>query len=73
MRITALLVVVVALAGCTAAPEQSSLTTPPPPPSPTTTPSHMDFPQRPREVPLDALVRPKYEELCEAAQAPDRE
>ena len=55
MRITALLVVVVALAGCTAAPEQSSLTTPPPPPSPTTTPSHMDFPQRPREVPLDAL------------------
>ncbi|NGY58432.1 DUF3558 domain-containing protein [Lentzea sp. NEAU-D13] len=56
MRITALLVVVVALAGCTAAPEQSSLTTPPPPPpSPTTTPSHMDFPQRPREVPLDAV------------------
>ncbi|MDX8032557.1 DUF3558 domain-containing protein [Lentzea sp. BCCO 10_0856] len=54
MRITALLIVVVALAGCTAAPEQSSLTTPPPPP-PTTSVSRMDFPQRPRDVPLDAV------------------
>jgi hypothetical protein len=55
MRITALLVVVVALAGCTAAPEQSSLTTPPPPLPPTTSVSRMDFPQRPREVPLDGV------------------
>ncbi|MGW6931078.1 DUF3558 domain-containing protein [Lentzea sp. NPDC054927] len=55
MRIPALLVVVVALAGCTAAPEQSSLTTPPPPPPPTTSVSRMDFPQRPRDVPLDAV------------------
>ena len=56
MRITALLFVLVALAACTAAPEQSSLTTPPPPPpSPTTSASHMDFPQRPRNVPLDAV------------------
>ncbi|WP_086660912.1 DUF3558 domain-containing protein [Lentzea kentuckyensis] len=55
MRITALLVVVAALAGCTAAPEQSSLTTPPPPPSSTPSPSRMDFPQRPRDVPLDAV------------------
>jgi hypothetical protein len=53
MRITALLIVVMALAGCTAAPEQSSLTTPPPPP--TTSVSRMDFPQRPRDVPLDAV------------------
>jgi hypothetical protein len=53
MRITALLIVVVALAGCTAAPEQSSLTTPPPPP--TTSVTRMDFPQRPRDVPLDAV------------------
>jgi hypothetical protein len=55
MRITALLIVVAALAGCTAAPEQSSLTTPPPPPPPSTSASHMDFPQRPRDVPLDAV------------------
>lgn len=55
MRITALLIVVVALAGCTAAPEQSSLTTPPPPPPPSTSVSRMDFPQRPREVRLDAV------------------
>ncbi|SEP94544.1 Protein of unknown function [Lentzea xinjiangensis] len=56
MRIPALLLLAVALAGCTAAPEQSSLTTPPPPPPPTTTSvSRMDFPPRPRDVPLDAV------------------
>ncbi len=56
MRTPAFLIVAVALAGCTAAPRQSSLTTPPPPPPPpTTTVSRMDFPQRPREVPLDAV------------------
>ncbi|WP_394615526.1 DUF3558 domain-containing protein [Lentzea sp. JNUCC 0626] len=55
MRTTGLLIVVLVLAGCTAPPEQSSLTSaPPPPPSPTTT-SQMDFPQRPRAVPLDTV------------------
>ncbi|HEX7304409.1 DUF3558 domain-containing protein [Lentzea sp.] len=57
MRTPALLIVAVVLAGgCTAAPRQSSLTTPPPPPPPpTTSVSRMDFPQRPREVPVDAV------------------
>ncbi|MFD9698968.1 DUF3558 domain-containing protein [Lentzea sp. NPDC059081] len=56
MRTPALLIVAVAVAGCTAVPRQSSLTTPPPPPPPpTTSVSRMDFPQRPREVPLDAV------------------
>ncbi|NKE62863.1 DUF3558 domain-containing protein [Lentzea sp. PSKA42] len=55
MRTTALFIVAVALAGCTAVPEQSSLTTPPPPPPPTTSVSAMDFPQRPRAVPLDGV------------------
>ena len=56
MRTTGLLIVALALAGCTAAPKQSSLTTPPsPPPVLTTTPSQLDFPQRPRAVPLDKI------------------
>ncbi|MFD4674176.1 DUF3558 domain-containing protein [Lentzea sp. NPDC058450] len=56
MRTTGLLIVVLALAGCTAPPEQSSLTSaPPPPPSPTTSSAQMDFPQRPRAVPLDTV------------------
>ncbi|GLY52914.1 DUF3558 domain-containing protein [Lentzea sp. NBRC 102530] len=55
MRTTGLLIVVLVLAGCTAPPEQSSLTTPPPPPPSPTTTSQMDFPQRPRAVPLDAV------------------
>ncbi|MFD5824877.1 DUF3558 domain-containing protein [Lentzea sp. NPDC060358] len=56
MRTPAFLIVAVALAGCTAVPRQSSLTTPPPPPPPpTTSVSRMDFPQRPREVPLDSV------------------
>ncbi|WP_439661700.1 DUF3558 domain-containing protein [Lentzea sp. HUAS TT2] len=56
MRTTGLLIVALALAGCTAAPKQSSLTTPPsPPPVLTTTPSQLDFPPRPRSVPLDKV------------------
>ncbi|RDI33428.1 uncharacterized protein DUF3558 [Lentzea flaviverrucosa] len=56
MRTTGLLIVALALAGCTAPPQQSALTTPPPPPpSPTTTPSVLDFPQRPRALPLDSV------------------
>jgi hypothetical protein len=57
MRTTALLIVAVALAGCTAGPAHSSLgSTPPTPPStPSTTPSHLDFPPRPRAVPLDGV------------------
>jgi hypothetical protein len=56
MRITALFIVAVALAGCTAGPAPSSLdSSPPPPPSATTSASQMDFPQRPRAVPLDNL------------------
>lgn len=56
MRTTALLIVAVALAGCTAVPEQSSLTTPPPPPpAPTTSVSRLDFPPRPRALPLDEV------------------
>ncbi|MEV6243512.1 DUF3558 domain-containing protein [Lentzea sp. NPDC051838] len=54
MRTTALLIVAVALAGCTAGPAPSSLDSPPPPPPPTSS-QQMDFPQRPREVKLDAL------------------
>lgn len=53
MRTTALLIAAVALAGCTAVPEQSSLTTPPPPPPTTPSVSRMDFPPRPRALPLD--------------------
>ncbi|MFS8096550.1 DUF3558 domain-containing protein [Lentzea alba] len=55
MRIAALLVVAVALAGCTPAkPEQNAAGTTPPP-STTTSSAQMDFPQRPRDVPLDAV------------------
>ncbi|KJK33993.1 hypothetical protein UK23_44255 [Lentzea aerocolonigenes] len=54
MRITALLIVAVALAGCTAGPAPSALDSPPPPPPPTSS-QQMDFPQRPRAVPLDGL------------------
>lgn len=54
MRITALLIVAVALAGCTAPPAPSALDSPPPPPPPTSS-QQMDFPQRPRAVPLDGL------------------
>ncbi|MDT7785410.1 MAG: hypothetical protein QOF58_3829, partial [Pseudonocardiales bacterium] len=50
----ALLIVAVALAGCTAAPAPSALDSPPPPPPPTSS-QQMDFPQRPRAVPLDGL------------------
>src|SRR5687767_1358986 len=52
MRITALLIVAVALAGCTAEPATSALDSPPPPP-PTSSSAPVDFPQRPRAVPLD--------------------
>lgn len=57
MRITALLVVAVALAGCTAGPDPSALDSkaPPPPTTPTTSASQLDFPPRPREVPLDQV------------------
>lgn len=53
MRITALLIVAVALAGCTAGPAPSALDSPPPPPPPTSSSAPIDFPQRPRAVPLD--------------------
>ncbi|WP_434438648.1 DUF3558 domain-containing protein [Lentzea sp. E54] len=57
MRITALLIpAAVALAGCTAVPRQSSLTTPPPPPTTqTTSVARLDFPPRPRPLPLDGV------------------
>jgi hypothetical protein len=54
MRITALLIVAVALAGCTAGPAPRSLDSAPPPPPPTSS-QQMDFPQRPRAVPLNGL------------------
>ncbi|MFI6097345.1 DUF3558 domain-containing protein [Lentzea sp. NPDC051213] len=53
MRILALLTVAVALAGCTAAPEQSPVNSPAPPP--TTSVTRLDFPPRPRAVPLDGV------------------
>ena len=55
MRITALLIVAVALAGCTAGPAPSALDSAPPSSPPTTSSTLMDFPQRPRAVPLDGL------------------
>lgn len=56
MRIAALLVVAVALAGCTTAkPDQNAAGTTPPPPTTTTSVSRLDFPPRPRSVPLDAV------------------
>ena len=56
MRIAALLVVAVALAGCTTAkPDQNAAGTTPPPPTTTTSVSRLDFPPRPRAVPLDAV------------------
>ncbi|MET9228940.1 DUF3558 domain-containing protein [Lentzea sp. NPDC003310] len=56
MRTTGILIVALVLAGCTAPPKQSSLTTvPPPPPTTTTAPSLLDFPPRPRAVPLDTV------------------
>src|SRR5690349_23880049 len=54
MRITALLIVAVALTGCTAEPAPSALDSAPPPPPPTSS-QQMDFPQRPRAVPLDGV------------------